>query len=320
MLICGLLELVSRSARAETSNIYWKGPDCRDSQPAFEARLSALAEPRDRARLFGLVGMWQRDGKVAVSMRLSVSGGPGLGGRSFEAPSCKAAAETAAVAVAMAAFSPESDADESEPGNPAEQPSSANLSAWALKPDPAPDFFRERVRRRPPRASPQVRTGLLATFQAGVLPQPSLGVAVELGLGFAERWSAALLGGVGLEQERVLEAERRIFLRVLSGVLRGCYAPVALQSSRLSVCTGAQLFWIRGHGSGFDISRSASLVALAPLLAFDFSVNFPKLVEWHAELEGSAPLSRQRFLVDDEEVARSEATILSLRFGPVVRF
>ena len=152
------------------------------------------------------------------------------------------------------------------------------------------------------------------------MPLPSLGVAAELGLGFAEHWSIALLGGVGLEQERVLEAERRIFLRVFSGVLRGCYAPVALHSSRLSVCTGAQLLWIRGHGSGFDISRSASLVALAPLLAFDFSMNWPTFVEWHAELEGSVPLSRQRFLVEGEEVARSDTSIFSLRLGPVVRF
>ena len=319
MLTIGLLELVSRSARAESSNISWSGPDCRDSQPLFEARLSTLVSARDMQQLRARVGTWQRNGKVSVLLALGVIDGA-HGERNFEAPNCKAAAETAAVAAAMAAFSEQEGEPEPERSDPTQQPSTANLSAWALKPDPVPDFFRERVRRGSRPAPVQLRVGALGFVEQGALPSPSFGGVLELEVGFARRWAAAAEAGVSVEQARALGAGRRALLRLFSGALRVCYAPLSRSSSRIGVCSGAQLLWVRGHGEGFDTNRSASLVALAPFLGLALSITAPRSVEWRAELEAARPLSRRRFLVDGNELLRADSLSWAARLGPLVRF
>jgi hypothetical protein len=109
-------------------------------------------------------------------------------------------------------------------------------------------------------------------------------------------------------------------LRVFSGAARGCFAPLAGERLRLDACGGTQLLWIRGHGEGFDIDRSASLITAAPLFALDLSLQAPQFLEWRVQAEGSVPLSRRRFLVDGREVARASALTFSARVGPVLRF
>lgn len=315
VILLGLFQLAPRGARAEGPKLAWQGPACLDSEAAFEQRLAALVKPADAARLSGSVAVTTRGGGFEVQLSLAL-GTRALGERHFQARTCKAAAETAAVAAAMAAFS-----DAGAPALAGERASLPdNSGAWARKPEPEPDFSRERARpaARPVRAQPRV--GLLAFAQVGLLPSPALGGAIELGVGLGPRWSLALQGGVSGQQERSHGSERSTFLRVLLGAVRGCFAPLAAERVRLDACTGVQLLWIRGHGQGFDIDRSASLATSAPLFALDLSLRAPEFLEWRVQAEGSVPLSRRRFLVAGRQVARAAALTFSARLGPVVRF
>ena len=296
----------------------WQGPACLDSRAVFEQRLAALVKPADAARLSGSVVVAASGGSFDVRLSLALAGRP-LGERHFQARTCKAAAETAAVAAAMAAFSDDAASPAAAPSAGASSPDTSG--AWEKKRDPEPDFSGERAR-RPSAGSlrAQPRVGLLAFAQVGLLPSPALGGALELGVGVGRRWSLALQGGVSREQEHSHGSERSTFLRLLFGAARVCFAPLATASVRLDACGGVQLLWTRGHGQGFDIDRSASLVTGAPLLALDFSLRAPEFLEWRVQLEGSVPLSRRRFLVDGREEARAAALTFSARLGPVVRF
>lgn len=315
VILLGLFQLVPRAAHAEGSQLAWQGPACRDSQAAFEQRLATLVKPADAARLSGSVAVTARSGGFDVKLSLALGARP-LGERKFQAGTCQAAAETAAVAAAMAAFSE----DAAAPAV-AERPASPDESgAWTRKRDPEPDFTRERARPSVAPVRAQPRVGLLAFAQAGVLPSVAVGGALELGIGVGRRWSLALQGGLSGEQERSHGNERNSYLRLLFGAARGCFAPYSSESARVDACAGVQLLWIRGRGEGFDIDRSASLFTAAPLLALDFSRRAPEFLEWRLQAEGSVPVSRQRFLVDGREVARASALTFSARLGPVVRF
>lgn len=317
VILLGLLQLVPRCARAEAAKLTWQGPACLDAQAAFAARLAALVKPADAARLSGSVAVTQSNEDFQVQLSLWL-GARALGERRFRARSCKAAALAAAVAAALAAFSDDSQpvADESStPPAPA-----GDSGAWSKKRGPEPDFSSPRT---PPAERPapvQPRLGLLAFMQAGLLPSPVVGGVLELSVGLGKRWSLAGQAGVSREQERAQGAERSAFLRVLLAVARGCFAPFVSERARLDACAGAQLLWIRGHGKGFLIERSASLATAAPLFALDVSLRAPEFLEWRVQAEGSVPLSRRRFLVDGREVARASALTFSARLGPVVRF
>jgi hypothetical protein len=315
VILLGLFQLAARSARAEVSRLAWQGPACLDSQAAFEARLAALVKPADAASLSGSVTVTAAGDGFEVQLSLGL-GPRALGERRFQAGTCKAAAETAAVAAAMAAFS----RDLAPPAAGERQAAPDNSGAWARQPDPEPDFKRARTRPAERGLRVQPRVGLLAFVQAGLLPSPVVGGALELGVGLGKRWSLAAQGGLSGEQERAQGDHRRTFLRLRWGAARGCFAPFTAGRVRLDACGGVQLLWIRGYGEGFDIDRSASLALAAPLFALDLSVRAPEFLEWRVQAEGSVPLSRQRFLVDGREVARAAALTFSARLGPVVRF
>jgi hypothetical protein len=315
VILLGLFQLAPRSARAEPSKLAWQGPECLASQAAFEARLGELVKPADAVRLNGSVTVTDLGGIFEVQLSLAL-GARALGERSFQARSCEAVAKTAALAAAMAAF-----ADDAVPlaaSEPAASPDGSG--AWLKKPDPQPDFSRDRPPPPPRPLRVEPRVGLLAFMQAGLLPAPVVGGALELGMGLGKRWSLAVQAGVSSEQERAQGAQRSTFLRVLAGAARACFAPLALGRVRLDGCGGLQLLWLRGHGQGFDIDRSASLATAAPLFALDLSLRAPAFLEWRVQAEGSVPLSRRRFLVDGREVARASTLTFSARLGPVVRF
>lgn len=324
VILLGLFQLVSRGARAEAPRLVWQGPDCRAEQAAFEARLSALVKPADAARLSGSVAVAARGGGFEVQLSLAL-GARALGQRRFRAATCKAAAETAAVAAAMAAFSEEAAAPAQERAPEAspvamDVQAPATTEARASKPDLAPDSRNVLAGPAAREVLAQPRVGLLLFAQSGVLPSPVLGAALELGVGLGKRWSLAVQGGVTAAQERAQGAGRSTFWRVLAGAARGCFAPFAAGRLRVDACSGVQLLWIRGHGQGFDVDHTASLVTAAPLLALDLSLQAPAFLEWRVQAEGSAPLSRRRFFVDGREAARAAALTFSARFGPIVRF
>jgi hypothetical protein len=315
--LLSLFPLAPRAARAEEAKLAWRGPACLDSEGAFETRLRALVKPADVARLHGSVTVTESAGDFSVQLSLLL-GARALGERRFRARTCQAAAETAAVAAAMAAFSDDTASAPPADRRPASPPD--RTEAWARKPDPTPEFSRQTERPAARTWPAQPRLGLLAFVQAGVLPSAAVGGALELGVGLGKRWSLALQGGVSGEQERALDGERSAFLREWYGAARGCVAPVAAPRVRWDACGGVQLLWIRGRGHGFDVDRTASLLSAAPLFALDLSWRVPDFVEWRIQAEGSAPLSRRRFLVDGSEADRAAPLTFSARLGPVVSF
>lgn len=315
----GLVGLVGRGASAQPLGFQWRGPGCRGYQPAFEARLGELVKPADRARLAGAVTISPVGSRFDVRLEVSL-GGKALGERRFEADDCPGAANIAAIGAAMAAFS-----EDSAPAVPAPAasgaPSAAPGQAAAPLPPAAPAASASSEREpSEPGWRAQPRVGVLAVAQAGVLPEVAWGGALEAGVGVGRRWSLALLGSISFEQGRDISAERRALLRLFSGAARTCFAPLLRDRLQLDACGGVQLLWIRGEGSGFDVNHSASLLAAAPLLGLGFSLRAPELVEWRAELEGFVPLSRRRFMVDRQEVARASAVGVTARLGPVLRF
>jgi hypothetical protein len=283
----------------------------------FAARLEQLVDAKDRARLSGSVTIARRGTTLETNLVLVLDGRE-LGQRRFETPSCQKAAEASAVAAALAVFAA-SEAQEPAPETVGSTAPRANI--WALGADPVPDFTRDR-RPAPLPASRglEPRVGLLGAVHLGVLPELAPALALELGLAFGSRWSATVSGTVSGEQERIVDEGRSAALRVISGEGRACFAPLVGSKVRLDGCAGVALWWLRGHGQRFDVNRSASLFALAPLLAADLSLRAPRFIEWHLQLQASAPLARARFLVDEREINRARPLTASLRLGPFVRF
>ena len=300
-------------ARAEPARFSWHGPACRGSAALLESRLAELVEPRDRERLAGSVAATQRAGSYGIELSIVLDGRP-LGTRRFEAASCARAAETAAVAASLAVYE-----GQAEPEGVAE--TGIRPDTGARRPERTPDLSRSlRAPPQEPAHLLEARLGVLGSVEVGALPQPAWGGALGLELGVGKRWSLALLASMTATQERTLQAAQSVHLSLLSGAARGCWAPLSNARIRLDGCTGARWTQARGRGEGFDVSHTGSLTWLAPLLGVNFSVRGPSYLEWRAELEGSMPLSRRRFLVDGNEVASAAIVVAAARIGVVSRF
>src|SRR5512138_3124382 len=90
-------------ARAESPRWVFGGPACAESGPRFERRLAELLEQREGERLSGSVRATRGTASISVELTIEVDGRL-LGSRRFETPSCARAAETAAVAAALAVY------------------------------------------------------------------------------------------------------------------------------------------------------------------------------------------------------------------------
>jgi hypothetical protein len=301
------------SARAAEARFAWRGPDCGSSAPLLERRLAELVEPRDRERLAGSVAVTRSADRYGVEVTIDVDG-QALGTRRFEADSCARAAETAAVAASLAVYD-----GEGEPRGAAESGISPDI--WTRRADPTPDFARPSPAPAAPPQSPlEARVGAMGVLEIGALPKPAWGGALELELGVGKRWSFAVLGSATAAQEHLLREPQSVHLSLLSGSARACVAPLLGPRHRLDGCAGARLMQARGRGEGFDVNRTATLTWAAPLLSVMFSVRAASHLEWRAEVDGSVPLARRRFLVDGGEVARAAALGAAVRLGAVLRF
>lgn len=304
---------LTRRARAEEARFAWRGRECAGSAPLLERRLAELVEPRDRERLAGSVAVTHGASGYGVELTIHLDGRP-LGTRRFEVANCARAAETAAVAASLAVYD-----GTGEPEGAAESGISPDI--WTRRPDPVPDFSRPRpVPKAAPEPLLEARLGLLGGVEVGALPEPAWGGALELELALGDRWSFAVLAGMTASQQRSVAEQHSVHLSLLSGAARTCGAPLLAARFRLDGCAGARLMQARGQGEGFDLSRTANLNWVAPLLGIDFSIRGPSYVEWRAELEGSVPLSRRRFLVDGDEVAGAGVVVAAARLGALLRF
>jgi hypothetical protein len=304
-----LLGVTARTARAEPPQFAWNGPECLAREADFERHLDALVSAAERSRLGGSVRVSRGATGFEVHVDIELDG-QGIGTRRFIARDCTTAAETAAVASAMAAYSIDAPPKAPSMQPPAAAPKTMQPPRGLAQNEPADGKL----------PNPELRFGALATMQSGMLPAHVWGGALELGVGVTRRWSAAALGSVSLEQERSVGDTKRVLLRVLSGVARVCFAPYSEELVRLDTCGGAAFLWWRGEGVGFNVNRSDSLTSAAPFLAFDASLRSPAFLEWRSELEASMPLARRSFTADGERVARPAAVALTLRLGPILRF
>lgn len=304
---------VTRPAHAKGPRFAWRGPDCATSAPVLEQRFAQLVEPSDRERLAGAVEVARIANRYRVELTIDVDGRR-LGKRRFEVKTCAQATETAAVAASLAVYN-----GNGEPKGAAETGISPDI--WTRYPEPMPDLPHRPS--SPParrRTTLQARVGLLGVLDVGTLPKPTWGGALALALGLGQRWSFAALGSVIAEQRQPVRDQKVVFLSALSGSARVCVAPFFAAHYRLDGCAGAQLTQARGRGEGFDVSHSATLTWAAPLLGVGFSFLAPRHVEWRAELDGSLPLSRRRFLVDANEVSRAASVAAGVRIGALLRF
>jgi hypothetical protein len=304
---------LTQRAHADEARFVWDGPDCAASVPLLERRLGELLEPRDRERLAGRVVVTRSADRYGVELSIALDGRP-LGTRRFEANSCARAADTAAVAASLAVYD-----GEGEPKGAAESGISPDI--WTRRPEPAPD---SPLPRPVPLARPEprleARLGLLGLAELGVLPSPAWGGSLLLELGVGKRWSFGLLGSTAASRRRVVAEPQSVQLSSLSGAARACTAPPTGERLRLDGCAGVQLMQVRGRGEGFDSNREATLTSVAPMLGVNLSLRAPSYVEWRGELDGALPLSRRRFLVDGNEVARAGAVVVAARLGAVLRF
>jgi hypothetical protein len=253
---------------------------------------------------------------VLLRLELTLADQP-LGERRFEVKSCDEAAELAAVVIAMAA------APSGQSAPPPAKPPAVEPTAENMAREPRDDRSERRLpRRRPARSERELelRLGLRGQLEFGVLPSPAWGASAELGIGIRGRWSVAALASASLAQERVLDENKLTRLNVASFIVRGCLTLLSQNALRLDGCAGIEGIWTRGEGRRFDVNHSAALVQAAPHAAADFSFEAPRAVEWHAELGASVPLTRPRFLAEQQAVSRSWPLLPAARVGPVWRF
>lgn len=311
MLLLACTASLPQAARAEGRRFEWQGPDCLTSAALFQSRLEKLVDAADLRRLAGRVGVTRQDERWIVEMAIELDG-EHLGQRRFEAKSCEHAAETAAVAASLAVFD--------DRGQPENAPASSGPESAVRPAAPALD----RTPELPPAKSAaparfEARIGVFGVAELGVLPQVAPGAGVEAELAFTPRYSAALLGSLSTEQDRRVGQQQSVALRTFAALVRGCAAPARGWAYRVDGCAGLRFVMVRGRGDGFDVNRAASLLWVAPLLGFNLSLRAPSYLEWRLEFDASLPLSRRRFLVDDQEVARADFVVIGVRLGPVLR-
>jgi hypothetical protein len=305
--------LTQQHARADEARFAWHEPDCASNAPLFERRLAELLEPRDRERLAGRVAVTRSPGGYDVELSIELDG-RALGTRRFRADSCARAADTAAVAASLAVYD-----GEGEPQGSAENGITPDI--WTRRPEPTPAASRPPlVPLAPPEPLLEARLGLLGLVEIGALPNAAWGGTLLLELGVGKRWSFGVLGSLTASQRRAVQEPRSVHLSTSSAAVRACAAALRGVRLRLDGCAGVQLTQARGRGEAFDNNRTATLTSVAPALGVNFSVQATSYVEWRAELEGALPLSRRRFLVDGDEVARADAVAAAARLGAVLRF
>lgn len=288
--------------------------ECQGNGARFERRLAELLDAPQRERLSGSLRVTRQGGVLAVELSIELDGRP-LGSRRFETTSCARAAETAAVAAALAVY------------NGREQPSASQHGGaddiWTRGPEPAPEPASPPASKRSPAPAPRVlepRAGAFGMAELGALPTLAWGAGVETELGLTPRWSLGVLAAMTVGQARPQQGSTTVRLSEMWLAGRACAAPWLGERHRLDGCAGLRLLRLSGTGEGFDANYSASLSALAPSLGGALTLRAPRRVEWRWELDVATPLSRRRFLVDGAEVARAAAVVGTLRLGALVRF
>jgi hypothetical protein len=277
---CAGLGLTGR-AWAEPSGVFtfaWSAPEECPSQQQVEAEI---------ARLVG--GDLRLPDGSNLRAEVRVSGGPPwsadlttqhagrIGRRSFESPSCQAAADAVALIIALS-IDPDAAAA-----------SSQQSTAAPPLVVPAPVSRHRQL---------QILAGVTSQARVGTLPGTDVGVGFGVGLA-GERWRAELRWTYGLRRDQVafLPSGAAGRFNVAAGSLTGC-----VDLSRIKLAFGPCVVAEAGRVSATGYGATAGFSRDAPWLALGGGV-FASLVlskdlRAAVEVDALAPLYRPDYVVD----------------------
>lgn len=160
--------------------------------------------------------------------------------------------------------------------------------------------------------------GVAGAVGWGVLPKPSAGGSLLLGVRPSTDWSAWLDASVWLPVDQLDSAGRGGELSAWQAGLALCRELPAGERITLAGCAGAQLGAIDGEGRGLGPNRSSLRLLAQTNLEGALSIRLFSVVALRAGATGVLALSRPRFYVVQPDDTRSDVFRPSL-FGVVLR-
>jgi hypothetical protein len=270
---CLAFALLAPAAQALAAELRWRGPaDCADRERVL-ARIERLVG-RPLADVHGVdfeVELSRRIGEewivvVRALPRATSAGEPGETSaprsREIAATSCAEAADTAAVAVAMAALEQEGRAEQAGP-DPASAGAAAAPAARTAASAEVPPARAAGV--APPDdddasdADATWRFGIAAggSLDAGALPSPALGAQLELFAGYGALRIAVLGTLFAAQRTRLADGARGGEFELMLGGLLACADPARARLRALG-CLGFEVGELRGVGIASDPREGAA--------------------------------------------------------------
>jgi hypothetical protein len=298
---------VAVNARAQAPlTLEWQAPDgCPTGPSVTRAVEKLITEPPGRV-LEASATITKLGERWAAEIRTP------RGERRLDGESCRAVAEAVAMvlalaidpnaspnAAAFAAFDePDSPAPESPPSAeraPAPRAPAAASSSPSRPSDRAASPT-ETSRERDDDA-PGVIAALFAVGELGMLPQPTLGAALGVGVG-AGAWSAEVGPMLLIPRSGSLENDtsRGGEIGYIGGYAAGCLAP--FRSRRFDVCGAFEVGRIAGTGFGVTDPLPGEALWLAPALFGAMRVPVAGSFGGEGRLVLAAPLHRPTFELD----------------------
>ena len=301
------------------SDLSWAGPaDCDEREQLLFQVERALGAPLSEVEAFDFQVHVERTRPDALA-RLVVHTSPEAHAseRVLVAPDCSKLVSTLAVAMALTVAA----ADPSPPLESADGPGGAALAAA----EPA------LLERSPPRAepvdgavsapeaeagaaSPVWRAALWLTGDSGSLPEPGLGAAFGIELGW-RRIQLRALATLWLERHARLPAQPELGgdLSLATGTLLGCSnvletTPPALS---LSLCAGGEVGRLSGSGTGVAVRRNAHSPWAAARVESDLYWQVPSSsLRLGAQLSLGVPFVRDDFVLDQIGAVHRAASLV----------
>jgi hypothetical protein len=301
---------VAMNARAQAPlTLDWQAPDgCPTGPSVTRAVEKLITEPPPRV-LEASATITKQGERWAAEIRTS------RGERRLDGESCRAVAEAVAMVLALAIdpnASPNAAAFAAfdEPDSPAPAPESpapaprapaprapAPASTTSSRPSDRPTSPTEASRERDDDAL-GVLAALFAVGELGMLPQPTLGAALGVGVG-AGAWSAEVGPMFLIPRPGSLENDtsRGGEIGYMGGYAAGCLAP--FRSRRFDVCGAFEFGRIAGTGFGVTDPLPGEALWLAPALFGAMRVPVAGSFRGEGRLGLVAPLHRPTFELDD---------------------
>jgi hypothetical protein len=283
----------------------WTAPKECPTGADVRARTAARLPPDTSVRATGHV---ERIGSGQYRLALEIEA---KGERTIEAATCDALASSAAVVLAMSVSPATAEMDATAP-----LPAPARSSSPAAPASPERDVVAPRAAR-----SSTVSARLHGIADVGTLPAIGGGGGLAVGFDPIARLHLELHGNLWAAQDGTLAADpsRGAAFQLVTAGARGCWGltrPIVL-----APCVGAEVSVLTGTGFGANRTSDATAVAWAPEAGLTLLVPLGSRFALRAGLGGTAPTSRQAFVIAaGGEVHRSSALVVRGFLGPEVAF